>query len=195
MFTGIVSAVGLVREADQDLAIAAPSIAERLDVGGSVSINGACLTAIAVAAPEFRVQAVDETRRRTNLGSLRAGDRVNLELPLTAGQRLDGHLVLGHVDATAAVREVRDVGLGREITVALPADLAGLAAEKGSIAIDGVSLTITGVDADRFTVALIPHTLEHTIAGEYRPGTVVNLEVDVLARYVERLVRVSIGKR
>jgi riboflavin synthase len=136
---------------------------------------------------------VPETLRRTNLGRLQQGDRVNLERSLELGGSLDGHLVQGHVDATAAVEEVTDAQQGRELAIQLPEELKRYVAEKGSIAVDGTSLTVSAVDdaSNRFSVALIPHTLEHTIAGGYRPGSLVNLEVDLLARYLERLVRPS----
>ena len=197
MFTGIVSAVGEVVSLDAagTLTLAAPAAAAALEVGGSVAVNGACLTAVAVDREVFSVQVVDETRGRTNLGALRPGARVNLELPLRAGQPLDGHLVQGHVDGTAAVLSVVEASLGRELRLELPAPLAAYVAEKGSIAVDGCSLTVTAVDEGSFGVALIPHTLAATIAGGYEAGTAVNLEVDLLARYLERLVRAGIERR
>jgi riboflavin synthase len=138
----------------------------------------------------FFADVVPETGRRTNLGGLAPGHLVNVELPLQAGAGLDGHLVQGHVDATAAVESVKDVEFGREVEIGLPPRLAVYVAEKGSIAVDGTSLTVFGVDDARgsFSVALIPYTLSHTIAGSYVRGTLVNLEVDVVARYVERLL-------
>jgi riboflavin synthase len=133
---------------------------------------------------------VPETTRRTNLGRLSPGQPVNLELPLRAGAGLDGHLVQGHVDGTGTVESVKDVQLGRELEIKLAPELAAYVAEKGSIAVDGTSLTVFAVDDARgsFSVALIPYTLQRTIAGFYVPGTLVNLEVDVVARYVERLL-------
>lgn len=196
MFTGIITEVGRVvaAEADGTLAIEAPRTAAGLGLGGSVAINGACLTAVELNGPEFRVQAVDETRRRTTLGGLAPGARVNLELPVTAGQPLDGHLVQGHVDGTGGVLKVTEVRLGRELDVSLPDALARYVTEKGSIAVDGVSLTVVAVNGDRFRAALIPHTLAVTIAGDYQVGTMVNLEVDLMARYLERLVRPRIER-
>lgn len=194
MFTGIVSAVGQVIATGGALEIEAPSIAAELAVAGSVSVNGACLTAVEVTKTRFRVQTVDETLRRTALGRLGPGGRVNLELPVRAGQPLDGHLVLGHVDGVGTVSRVVAAALGWEVSIEAPAELAAYIAEKGSIAVDGVSLTVTAAGDRSFGVALIPYTLEHTIAGSYEPGSSVNLEVDVLARYVERLVRAGIGK-
>lgn len=192
MFTGIVGGVGRVVEAGGGrLWVEHPPTAERSAVGGSVAVNGVCLTVVEVEGGSFRAEVVPETLRRSNLGTLAAGDSVNLELPVRPDGLLDGHLVQGHVDATAAVREVRTTTLGLEIEIELPRELAAYVAEKGSIAVDGTSLTVAGVDDERgcFTIALIPHTLESTVAGGYRKGSLVNLEVDVVARYLERLVR------
>ena len=191
MFTGIVEAMGRVVEwRTGHLAIHAETLAPRLQIGGSVAVNGVCLTVVEVEGGVFFADVVPETRRRTNLGLLKAGVLVDLELPLRADQGLDGHLVQGHVDGTARVADVRDVEMGKEISFQLPADLMPYVAEKGSIALDGISLTVAGVDdaANGCTVALIPHTLERTVAGQYVPGTLVNVEVDVVARYVARLI-------
>ena len=195
MFTGIVSATS--RVVDMRGAAGAPvrigidhaGIARHLKVGGSVAVNGCCLTVVKKQGPVFFADVVPETRRRTNLGALKIGDEVNLELPLTASSTLDGHLVQGHIDATAAVQSVQPVSTGREVTFELPAAISRYVAEKGSIAVDGVSLTVASVDKATFTVALIPHTLNATIAGRYRRGTKVNLEADVIARYVARNLR------
>ena len=195
MFTGIVTEVGAVRQAGRRLSIEAPRTVPKLALGGSVAVNGVCVTATAIEGTTFTADLVDETLARSNLGGLGAGSRVNLELPLAAGDPLDGHLVLGHVDGVGRVASTRDVDLGRELHIELAAELAPFVAEKGSIAVDGTSLTVTEASATGFGVALIPHTLQSTIAGNYEPGTSVNLEVDVLARYVERLVRLGIGRR
>jgi riboflavin synthase len=192
MFTGIVSGLGRVTEAgDGRLRIEHPATTERTNVGGSVAVNGVCLTVVEHNRGSFRAEVVPETLRRSNLGALKPGDRVNLELPVSPEGLLDGHLVQGHVDATAAVVSIRRVQLGREVEIDLPEEVARYVAEKGSIAIDGASLTVARVDDGKasFTVALIPHTLENTVAGSYTEGTRVNLEVDVIARYLERLVR------
>lgn len=191
MFTGIISATGRVVEwRPGRLGIAHPDLARRLDVGRSVAVNGACLTVVEVEGGTFFADVVPETRRRTNLGHLSPGDQVNLELPLTLAQGLDGHLVQGHVDAVVRVVGVADVELGREVRFELPDALAPYVTEKGSITLDGTSLTVTAVDdADRnFGVALIPHTLQHTVAHSYVRGTLVNVEVDVVARYVARVM-------
>jgi len=189
MFTGIVSAVARVVEADRGrLAIDHAWVARRLKIGGSVAVNGCCLTVVKKRGPVFTADVVPETLRRTNLGALAPGSEVNLELPLSAASLLDGHLVQGHIDATATVQRVERVASGREVTIELPTALSRFVALKGSIAVDGVSLTVAGVDQPpgTFMVALIPHTLEMTIAGAYKAGTKVNLEADIVARYVAR---------
>jgi len=192
MFTGIVSAVAKVVEADgKRIGIDHAWIARHLKVGGSVAVNGCCLTVVKKRGPVFFADVVPETLRRTNLGALRPGVEVNLELPLGASSLLDGHLVQGHIDATASVKSIQRVASGREVIIELPATLARFVAVKGSIAVDGVSLTVATVDKPpgTFGVALIPHTLEATIAGSYKKGSVVNLEADVIARYVARNLR------
>jgi riboflavin synthase len=192
MFTGIVSAVAKVVKADgKRIGIDHAGVTRRLKVGASVAVNGCCLTVVKKKGPVFFADVVPETLRRTNLGALRPGVEVNLELPLGASSTLDGHLVQGHIDATATVRSVKRVASGREVNIDLPAALSRFVAVKGSIAVDGVSLTVAVVDnpPGTFGVALIPHTLAVTIAGEYKKGSVVNLEADVVARYVARNLR------
>jgi riboflavin synthase len=192
MFTGIVSAVGKVVEADgKRIGIDHAGIAPRLKVGASVALNGCCLTVVKKRGTVFFADVVPETLRRTNLGALRDGVEVNLELPLGASSMLDGHLVQGHIDSSARVKSVKQAATGREIIIELPSTLARFVAVKGSITVDGVSLTVANVDkpAGTFRVALIPHTLAATIAGRYKRGSVVNLEADVIARYVARILR------
>ncbi|HLZ93795.1 MAG TPA: riboflavin synthase [Candidatus Dormibacteraeota bacterium] len=192
MFTGIVSAVSKVVDAERGrLGLDHAGIARRLKRGGSVAVNGCCLTVVKKAGPVFYMDVVPETLRRTNLGRLEVGSEVNLELPVTASTTLDGHLVQGHIDTTATVKSVERASTGREVTIELPATISRFVATKGSIAVDGVSLTVAAVDSPpgTFRVALIPHTLEVTIAGGYRAGSVVNLEADVVARYVARNLR------
>lgn len=194
MFTGIVSALGSVVEwRPGHLGIAAPRLRRPLEIGASVAVNGACLTVVELEGATFFCDVVPETRARTNLGLLQPGDRVNLEPSLRLSDGLDGHLVQGHVDGTARVTEVIPVELGREVRFELPEALAPFVAPKGSIAVDGTSLTVTTVDDHSFGVAFIPHTLEATIAGAYRTRSLVNLEVDVVARYVARLLSRSGG--
>ncbi len=192
MFTGIVSAVAKVVVADANrLGIDHAGVARRLKLGGSIAVNGCCLTVVKKRGPVFFADVVPETLRRTNLGALRVGSEVNLELPLSAASLLDGNLVQGHVDATGTVRTVERATSGREVTIELPAAISRFVAVKGSIAADGVSLTVAAVDKPpgTFRVALIPHTLEVTIAAGYKRGSIVNLEADVVARYVARNLR------
>jgi riboflavin synthase len=192
MFTGLVEALGTVErvEAEADgraLVLAAPFAAE-LAPGDSVAINGACLTVVA-AGRTARFQAGPETLRRTNLGELRPGDRVNLERALRVGDRLGGHLVQGHVDGLGRVASRERQGEWEVVWFSAPAELAAQMVPKGSVAVDGVSLTLVDVTDDGFSVALIPHTLEHTTLGFKRPGASVNLETDVLAKYVWKCLR------
>jgi riboflavin synthase len=189
MFTGLVAAQGVLvaREGDGgggELEIEAP-IAAELEPGDSIAVNGACLTARAVDGSRFRADVVAETLRRTTLGELAPGARVNLELPLRASDRFGGHFVLGHVDGVGVVRSVRPSG---EIDVEIDGGLLRYVVDKGSIALDGVSLTVAGLDGELVTIALIPETREATTLGEAAPGRRVNVEVDILAKHLERLV-------
>jgi riboflavin synthase len=196
MFTGIVEGTGtvatLAAAADGSgarLEVEAPWPAGELRPGESVAVNGCCLTVAAATAGGFAADLVAETLRRTALGGLTAGTRVNLERPVPLGGRLGGHLVQGHVDGVARVLERTPVGDGEEVRIELPDELARYLVEKGSVAVDGVSLTVAGVGPGWFAVALVPHTLAVTTLGERRQGDPVQLEVDVVAKYVERLVR------
>jgi riboflavin synthase len=195
MFTGIVEGTGTVAAlaiaADGGgarLEVEAPWLAGDLRLGESVAVNGCCVTVATPAAAGFAADLVAETLRRTALGGLAIGARVNLERPMALGGRLGGHLVQGHVDGVARVIDRTPGTLGEEVRVELPPDLERYVVEKGSIAVDGVSLTVAGVGPGWFTVALVPHTLEVTTLGDRRPGDPVQLEVDVVAKYVERLV-------
>jgi riboflavin synthase len=193
VFTGLVADLGTVAEVNATtdgvrLAIESP-LAGELSDGDSVSVNGVCLTAVGVDGDRFGADVMNETLRRSSLAEVHAGTRVNLELALQAHARLGGHIVQGHVDAVGAIREARDDGFARVVTVAADPGLLRYVVEKGSIAVDGVSLTIARVDDDSFDVSLIPETLQRTNLGEARPGTPVNLEVDIVAKYVEKLVR------
>ena len=160
-----------------------------LAVGGSIAVNGVCLTAVAVAPRGFSADVSAATLAVTTLGRLVAGSRVNLEPPLRAGDPLDGHIVTGHVDGVGEVIGVEPVGGSKRIVVAVPAALSRYIAPKGSVAIDGVSLTVNAVGAAELEVNIIPHTQAVTVIGEYVRGTAVNIEVDMLARYLERLVQ------
>jgi len=192
VFTGLVGELGTVAAVEETpagvrLAIDA-RIADELAPGDSVAVNGVCLTATDAGPGRFGADVMNETLRRTSLGALAAGAPVNLELPLRASDRLGGHVVQGHVDGLGAVSEVRADGVARLLTVTAPPELLRYVVEKGSIAVDGISLTVAAVDERGFTVSLIPETLERTNLGAATPGAPVNLEVDVMAKYVEKLV-------
>jgi riboflavin synthase len=187
MFTGLVAGTGKVRSLrDGRIEIDTPLAAE-LAAGDSIAVNGVCLTAVDSNSAGFAADVMPETLRRSSLGPLGAGDAVNLELALRASDRLGGHMVQGHVDGTGTVEELREEGISRVVRIAASADLLRYVVEKGSIAVDGVSLTVSAVDDDTFEVSLIPETLERTTLGSATPGRAVNLEVDLLAKYVEKL--------
>jgi riboflavin synthase len=193
VFTGIVREVGLVVSAEEAgggraLVVRAPETAARADVGDSVSVAGCCLTAERVGGDEIAFHAVPETIGRSTLGELDAGARVNVEPALRAGEELGGHYVQGHVDAVGRIQSVEAEGEGLRVFVEAPEDVLRYCVEKGSITVDGVSLTVADLADDAFAVALVPHTLEATTLSELRPGQAVNLEADVLAKYVERLL-------
>jgi riboflavin synthase len=192
VFTGLVQDLGTVvavdATADGVRLGVQTSLAGELREGDSVAVNGVCLTATRIADGAFAADVMHESLRRSSLAEVGAGSSVNLELPLRASDRLGGHVVQGHVDGVGAVRETRDDGFSRVVTIAAPPELLRYVVEKGSIAVDGVSLTVAAVDAESFSVALIPETLERTTLGTAGPGRPVNLEVDVFAKYVEKLV-------
>lgn len=188
MFTGIVEEVGIVRSSVRDgLTIAARTVMPTLQAGGSISVNGACLTVTALKPDAFTVDVVPETRRRTNLGSLRPSDLVNLERPLRADGRMDGHIVQGHVDQTGTVAEVSTDGEALLMRFDAPPQIMQYVVAKGFIAVDGVSLTVVHCDDKGFSVTVIPYTRDHTVFGARTVGDAVNVEVDILAKYVERL--------
>ena len=187
MFTGLVSETGKISALDHGrLRIEAPV---PLEHGSSIAVNGVCLTVVEIDDEGFEVDVMEETLRRSSLGALAHGDSVNLETPLRVGDPLDGHMVQGHVDGTGKVAELRDEGTSRVVRIEAPPELLRYVVEKGSIAVDGVSLTVSAVDDGAFEVSLIPETLERTTLGEATSGRIVNLEVDVLAKYVEKLHR------
>jgi riboflavin synthase len=193
MFTGIVREVGRVASLTGGadgvrLEIEAPETARTTAIGDSVALNGVCLTAVAVADGRIAFDAVPETLARSSLERLAAGARINIEPALRVGDSMGGHNVQGHVDGVGHVRSVEPEGEGRRLTIDTPLDLLRYVVEKGSIAVEGTSLTIAAVDDAGFAVALIPHTLTATTLGELEPGDAVNLEADVLAKYVERLL-------
>jgi riboflavin synthase len=192
IFTGLVADMGTVTAVDATddgvrLSVST-ALAGELEQGDSVAVNGVCLTATALADGTFTADVMHETLRRSSLASVGEGTAVNLELPLRAADRLGGHFVQGHVDGLGTVRDVAEDGFARVVTIEAPPQLLRYVVEKGSIAVDGVSLTVAGLGDDWFSVSLIPETLERTILGTAAPGQPVNLEVDVLAKYVEKLV-------
>jgi riboflavin synthase len=182
MFTGLVEQMGEVRRAGTRLAVQTPLAAE-LERGDSIAVNGVCLTAVELTADGFEADVMEETLSRSSLGRLRDGDRVNLELALRVGDRLGGHFVQGHVDATGSIEAIEQREHSRLVRVAAAPEVLRYVVEKGSIAVDGVSLTVVDVDGDGFSVALIPETLERTTLGSAAEGDPVNLEVDMLAKY------------
>jgi len=189
MFTGIVEEVGTVRVVRPGwLTIAARKALEGTALGDSLSINGACLTITGLTADTFSVDLMPETLRRSNLGSLRSGDGINLERALPAGGRFGGHFVQGHVDGTGRVLSMVAEGEAVVMTVAASSDIMKYIVEKGFVAVDGVSLTVVGCDASSFAVSLVSFTRENTTLGLRRRGDLVNIEVDILAKYVERLL-------
>jgi riboflavin synthase len=192
VFTGLVQDLGTVTATEAGASGVRLTVATALELSGgdSIAVNGVCLTAAALGDGSFTADVMHETLRRSSLAGLAAGDRVNLELPLRAADRLGGHFVQGHVDGLGTVELVREDGFARVVTIAVPAELLRYVVEKGSIAVDGVSLTVAGLGDDSIEVSLIPETLERTVLGNVVAGQRVNLEVDVLAKYIERLVPV-----
>ena len=194
MFTGLVQDLGTVSnvEATPDgvRLVVSSALTGELSEGDSVAVNGVCLTATAIADGRFSADVMHETLSRSTLAAVTSGSQVNLELPLRAADRMGGHVVQGHVDGVGSISSAREDGFSRVLSIEAPADLLRYVVEKGSIAVDGISLTVAAVDDAGFKVSLIPETLERTNLGAATPGTPVNLEVDVLAKYVEKLVAV-----
>ena len=188
MFTGIVEEIGIVEVASRDrLAFEAHNVLEGTKVGDSIDVNGVCLTIISLENRGFSVNVMPETLRCTNLGSLHYGDQVNLERALVYGGRLGGHLVLGHVDDTGEITDITSEEAAHIMRISAPAKLMPYMVNKGFIAVDGVSLTIVDFDDLFFFVSLVTYTMEHTTLGRKRPGDIVNLETDIIAKYVEGL--------
>jgi riboflavin synthase len=197
MFTGIIQGVGTVRSIEPhggDVTIAFDTgnvPLDEVEIGGSIAVNGVCLTATRRESRMFTADVSRETLSLTTLGEWAPGSRVNLEKALQAGQSLGGHYVTGHVDGVGTVISRHDDARSVRIEFEVPQELARYVARKGSVCVDGVSLTVNGVAANRFDVNLVPHTLAMTILGGYRPGSRVNLEVDIIARYLERMLEAS----
>ena len=193
MFTGIVREIGTVEEVERSEGGASvrvrAGLAAELAAGDSVSVGGACLTVSSTSDGAFEADVMNQTLSLTTLGGLEAGASVNLEPPLRAGDPIGGHLVQGHVDGTGEVREVSEDGFARRLRLAAPRDLDRFIVERGSVTVDGVSLTVAALAEDGFEVSLIPETLDRTSLGELAERSRVNLEVDVIARYAERLMQ------
>jgi riboflavin synthase len=190
VFTGLVADLGTVAAVDASQAGVRLTVrtALALSEGDSVAVNGVCLTATSLPDGAFTADVMQETLRRSSLGALEEGSKVNLELPLRADDRLGGHFVQGHVDGLGTIWDVREEGFSHVVAIGAPPEIMRYVIEKGSIAVDGVSLTVSGLGDDWLQVSLIPETLERTTLGEATTGATVNLEVDVLAKYIERLV-------
>ena len=200
MFTGLIECVGTLARTEK-IGDAMRLIIDTGDskylqdaqIGDSISVNGVCLTATHIEGAQFGVDAVEETLRRSTLGSKKVGDRVNLERALLASARLGGHIVQGHVDGVADVVRNHDEGQSWWVTLQPPSELMRYIVQKGSVCLDGVSLTVANAAYDKFSVALIPHTREMTTANEWQDGAQVNLEIDIIAKYVERLTQFAHG--
>lgn len=193
MFTGIVEALGNVISVASDtggmrISIESPEIVAGLKIGDSIAINGTCLTAVELTDTSFAADAILETLAKTNLSDLTVGSQVNLERPMRADGRFDGHIVQGHVDSVGTITGLEDEGDGQRFTISIDEPLHRYVVDKGSVTVDGVSLTVAALTDQGFQIALIPHTLQVTILGQRQIGDRVNIEIDVIAKYVERLV-------
>ena len=199
MFTGLIQEMGTIKSIaanteGKEFVIEAPGLIKDIAIDDSVATNGVCLTATKTAGNTFRVQAIHMTLEKTSLGSLRQGDRVNLELSLRPHDRLGGHFVQGHVNALGKIKNIEKTGENWEITVGFPANLRKYMILEGSVALDGISLTIARLGTSELTVAIIPHTLEKTTLGVKKIGDFLNIEVDMIAKYIENFLRFDQGK-
>jgi riboflavin synthase len=187
VFTGIIEEVGRVVAVSSDkLTIAASKVLRKMELGVSISVNGACLTVTEFDSKSLSVDIMPETLERTNLGLLHSGDRVNLESPLTMEKFLGGHLVQGHIDGTGKIASISQQGKTILVSIEAPAKIIHYVVEKGFIAVDGISLTVVNINADLFAVSVVDYTLKNTVLGNRKTGNIVNLEVDIIAKYVER---------
>lgn len=196
MFTGIIEELGQVKEIKKEnksakIKIAAKLIPQDLKLGDSVAVNGVCLTIVSFSSQDLTAEVMAETLDKSSLGLLRAGERVNLERALRADSRFGGHIVSGHVDGRGQILSVKEEGIAQVFKISYPKELAPYLAKKGSIAVDGISLTLVDVLDDYFIISLIPHSLDMTTLGFKREKDLVNLEIDILARYIERLLQVK----
>jgi riboflavin synthase len=201
MFTGIIEELGRVaafeaKDTGARLTIACFAILQDANVGASIAVNGACLTAVELSTERFSADLAPETLKRTNLGDLVPGSPVNLERPLRANERLNGHFVLGHVDSTAEMVSIQALGDNNWwLRIRMPQELTRYVVSKGSLAVDGISLTVAGIDDNVVGFTIIPHTFEHTTLRTYGPGSRVNIEIDILAKHIEKLVGQTIAFR
>jgi riboflavin synthase len=190
MFTGIIEELGTVVTSESRLSVRCSTVLSDAVLGASIAVNGVCLTAAELRPDSFSADLAPETLRRSNLGDLRPGSRVNLERPLATGDRLNGHIVQGHVDGTGEFLALDSLGDDNWwLRIRIPEDLDPYLVYKGSIAIDGISLTVAAIESGVLSVTIIPHTFRNTTLGGYRPGAKVNLECDILAKHVEKLLR------
>ncbi|MFO7444843.1 MAG: riboflavin synthase [Ignavibacteriaceae bacterium] len=193
MFTGLVEETGILKDKiaageGYRLVFKADKVMSDLEIGSSVAINGCCLTVVDLQPGTFAVDTIEETLKKTNLGSLKTGSRVNLERPLKTDARLGGHFVLGHVDTTGKVEEVKELSSSHFVKISFPEGFGKYLIYVGSVAIDGVSMTVAELSGNTFSVGIIPHTWQETIFSDKKPGDTVNLEFDVLGKYVERIM-------
>lgn len=199
MFTGIIEELGVVQRMERgsdfcQISVSAQQVLDDVKMGDSIAINGVCLTVTGFDRQHFRADIMAETLSKTNLGSLTSGQKVNLERAVRLGDRMGGHLVQGHVDAVGQIAEQQTVGIAKIIRIKAPSEILDYMVAKGSIAIDGISLTVIEVFSDSFTVSIIPHTAKMTTLGFKKPGDSVNLEADIIGRYVEKLLKKNRGK-
>jgi riboflavin synthase len=194
MFTGLIQEVGTILSVTQntegkEFIIKAPGLIKEIQIDDSVATNGCCLTATQIKGDTFKVQAIHMTLQKTSIGSLKSGDKVNLELSLRPNDRLGGHFVQGHVNAVGKIKQIKTMGENWEIEVSIPKDLRKYMISEGSVAIEGISLTIARLTSESLTVSIIPHTLEKTTLGTKKVGDDLNLEVDMIAKYIENFLR------
>jgi len=199
VFTGIVETTGQIKRAEPTSnggtqLVIGTHLASELEVGASLALNGCCLTVTSVNGSEIRFDLLGETLRRTNLGDLKPGDVINLERPMLANGRFDGHVVQGHIDTTARIESIEPAGSDHRVEVALPESFSRYVVFKGSVAIDGISLTVAELHPDRFVIWIIPHTWQVTNLHQRKPGDRVNLEFDLIAKYVERMLSAPGGE-
>ena len=199
MFTGIIKEIGEVKSAKQDrevlnLEISAREVIKDLEIGSSIAVDGTCQTVVKLSDNNFTIQVIPETLKLTTLGKYKKGDKVNLESAMKIGDDISGHLLTGHIDGMGKIVDVKRAGETAEMLFEPPQELTKYIAYKGSIALDGISLTVAQCDNEQFMVAIIPHTLQETTLGAKKVGDLVNLEIDILARYVERILKVKDGR-